>query len=123
MGRATADVRVTQTMQQNGSQITITAVVTNGGPGSATAVALSDALNPKISYVSASSTAGGCAYASGSRTVTCSIGSLANGTQATVTIVGNASGKGNVTNTVTATSTTTDPNTANNSATASIKLG
>ena len=34
----------------------------------------------------------------------------------------NASGKGNVTNTVTATSTTTDPNAANNSATASIKL-
>ncbi len=54
--------------------------------------------------------------------MTCSIGSMANGAQATVTIVGNASGKGNVTNTVTATSTTTDPNTANNSATASIKL-
>ena len=35
-------------MQQNGSQVVITSVVTNGGPGSATAVAISEALNPKI---------------------------------------------------------------------------
>ena len=83
---------------------------------------LSDTLNSKLSYVSASTTVGTCAYASGSRTVTCSIGTLANPAQATVTIVANAAGHGNVSNVVTVTSTTTDPNTANNTATASIKL-
>ena len=57
---------------------------------------LSDTLNSKLSYVSASTTVGTCAYASGSRTVTCSIGTLANAAQATVTIVANAAGHGNV---------------------------
>ena len=117
-----ADVRVTQSATLTRSGVTITAVVTNGGPGSASAVTLSDTLNSKLSYVSSSTTVGACAYASGSRTVTCSIGTLANAAQATVTIVANAAGHGNVSNVVTVTSTTTDPNTANNTATASIKL-
>jgi uncharacterized repeat protein (TIGR01451 family) len=117
-----ADVRVTQTAQLSASRVTITAVIANGGPGSASAVSLSDTLNSKLSYVSASSTAGSCAYASGSRTVTCSIGALASGAQGTVTIVADAAGHGNVTNTTSVSSTTPDSNLANNSAIASIKL-
>jgi uncharacterized repeat protein (TIGR01451 family) len=117
-----ADVRVTQGAQLTGSQVRITAVITNGGPGSAGVVSLTDTLNSKISFVSASTTVGTCAYASSSRTVTCSVGTLANGAQATVSIVTTAVGKGAVTNTVTAGSSTPDPNAANNSATATIKL-
>jgi Domain of unknown function DUF11 len=72
--------------------------------------------------VSASSTVGTCAYASGNRTVTCSVGTLANGAQATVTIVTTVVGKGSASNTVTVGSTTPDSNTANNVSTATIKL-
>jgi len=50
-----ADVRVTQAAQLTGSQVRITAVITNGGPGSAGVVSLTDTLNSKISFVSASS--------------------------------------------------------------------
>jgi uncharacterized repeat protein (TIGR01451 family) len=117
-----ADLRVTQTSQLTGSQVRITAVVTNGGPGSASAVSLSDTLSSKLGYVSASSTAGTCAYASGSRTVTCSVGTLANSAQATVTITATAVGKGSAANTVTVSSSTPDANTVNNAATISIKL-
>ena len=117
-----ADVRVTQTAQLSGSQVRITAVITNGGPGSASAVSLTDVLNSKIAYVSASSTVGSCSYAAASRTVTCAVGALANGAQATVSIIANDVGKGNVENIVRVSSSTPDPNTANNSATASVKL-
>ena len=95
--------------QLTGSQVRITAVVTNGGPGSASAVTLTDVLNTKLIFVSATSTVGTCAYASGSRTVTCTIGTLANGAQATVTILASDNGKGNVANIVTVSSTTPDP--------------
>jgi len=117
-----ADVRVTQTGQLTGSQVRITAVITNGGPGSASAVTLTDALNSKIAYVSASSTAGSCSYAAANRTVTCGVGALANGAQATVTIVANVVGKGSAPNTVTVSSSSSDPNTANNVSSISIKL-
>ena len=117
-----ADVRITQAAQLSGSRVTISAVITNGGPGSASSVSLGDTLNTKLSYVSASTTAGSCAYAAGSRTVTCPVGTLASGAQATVTIVANVVGKGSAANVTTVTSTTPDPNTANNSATATIKL-
>ena len=117
-----ADVRVTQTGQLSGSRVTITAVITNGGPGTASAVTMSDTLNSKLGYVSASTTGGSCGYASGSRTVTCALGTLASGAQARVTIVANVAGKGSVVNTVTAGSSTPDPNSLNNTTTISIKL-
>jgi uncharacterized repeat protein (TIGR01451 family) len=117
-----ADVRVTQSGQLSGSRVTITAVVANGGPGTASAVTLSDALNTKLAYVSASPSAGTCAYASGSRTVTCALGALASGAQATVTIVTNVTGKGSAANTVTVSSSTSDPNATNNTSAINIKL-
>ncbi len=118
---ASADVRVTQSVAVTATRITITAVVSNAGPADASSVALTDALNTKLTYVSASSTAGACAYTASSRTVGCSIGTLANGAQATVTIVTTPAGKGNIANTTSVTSSTPDLNTSNNSATVSIK--
>ena len=53
-----ADVRVTQTARASGPRVTITAVITNGGPGTASAVTMSDTLNSKLGYVSASTTGG-----------------------------------------------------------------
>jgi uncharacterized repeat protein (TIGR01451 family) len=117
-----ADVRVTQSGQLSGSRVTITAVVANGGPGAASAVTMSDVLNSKLAYVSASPSAGTCAYASGSRTVTCALGALASGAQATVTIVTNVTGKGSAANTVTVSSSTSDPNATNNTSAINIKL-
>jgi uncharacterized repeat protein (TIGR01451 family) len=117
-----ADVRVTQSSQLSLPQVRFTAVVTNLGPGTATGVVLTDVLSTKLGFVSATSTAGTCSWAPGSRTITCTIGTLASGAQATVTIDATDNGKGNVPNVVNVTTTSTDPNTVNNSATVNVKL-
>ena len=56
------------------------------------------------------------------RRVTCTIGTLASGAQATVTIVNADNGKGTISNTVAATTTTPESNTTNNNSTISIRL-
>jgi uncharacterized repeat protein (TIGR01451 family) len=117
-----ADVRVTQSSQLSLPQVRFTAVVTNLGPGTATGVVLTDVLSTKLGFVSATSTAGTCSWATGSRTITCTIGTLASGAQATITIDATDNGKGNIPNVVNVTTTSTDPNTVNNSATVNVKL-
>jgi uncharacterized repeat protein (TIGR01451 family) len=69
--------------------------------------------------ISVGSTQGSC---TGTTTISCSIGGLANGAAATVTVVATATTAGTVTNTATVASTTTDPNPANNSASATITV-
>ena len=97
-------------------------MVTNGGPGSASAVTLRDMLNSKLSSCPPRRTVGTCAYASGSRTVTCSIGDAGERRAGDGDDRRHVAGKGNVANIVTVTSSTPDPNTLNNTATISIKL-
>jgi uncharacterized repeat protein (TIGR01451 family) len=118
----TADVSSSQSATVTQTRITITAVVTNAGPASAAGVVMTDVLPSKISYLSATSTVGTCSYQSTTRRVTCSIGTLASGAQATVTIVNADNGKGTISNTVAATTTTPESNTANNNSTISIRL-
>jgi len=68
-----------------GNNLTYMIGVTNNGPDTATGVTLTDTLPAGVTYVSATSTQGTCSR-SGS-TVTCSIGTLANGASTTVTII------------------------------------
>jgi len=95
--------------------------VSNTGPGSAPAVAVKDVLADRLSLVSAATTKGSCSYASATRTVSCSIGSMAVGEAVTMTIHAIVSGKGQIDNTGTVSSGIPDPNTGNNSSSIHLK--
>jgi uncharacterized repeat protein (TIGR01451 family) len=76
---------------------------------------VTDTLPAGVTFVSASSTQGTCTNASG--TVTCHVGSLAVGANATITITVITPGRpGSITNSATVTADQPDPNTANNTA-------
>src|SRR5262249_6737189 len=118
---ASADLSITKSAPASvttGQQFTYTLSAHNGGPSDATGVAVTDTLPTGVTFVSAST---GCANASG--TVTCTVGSLANGANATATIVVTApSTTGTITNTATVAGQQTDPNTANNTASATTSV-
>ena len=84
-----ADLGVTKTDSPDpvteGGNITYTIVVTNYGPGAATNVTLTDTLDEIVAFVSATPSQGTCSASTG--TITCDIGSLANGATTTVTVV------------------------------------
>ena len=128
---ATADLSVTKNDSPDpvikGNNITYTVIVTNNGPSSATNVTLSDAVPSDTKFVSNSGAAGwSCTNppTKGTRTgtITCTKSSLASGASATFTIVVevNPSAKEGttITNRVTVSSSNSDPNTGNNSVTA-----
>ena len=99
-----------------GGQVTYTLVVTNGGLETAQNVQLSDQLPAGTTFVSATA---GCTVASG--VLSCSLGTMANGAQQTVTLVV-AVGAGLAGTTLVdaaqVASDTADPDTGNNLATA-----
>lgn len=99
-----------------GASLTYTITVTNNGPDSAPAVALTDNLPPSAAYVSATPSQGSCGHSSG--TVTCNLGSLGSGTGATITIVVTPGSLGPINNTASASSGVFDPSPGNNSAAA-----
>jgi uncharacterized repeat protein (TIGR01451 family) len=119
-----ADVSVTKTAPATatvGTPITYTVTAKNNGPNGATGTTVTDTLPGGVTFVSASSTQGTCSNASG--TVTCNIGSLASGATATITIVVNApSSPATITNTATIKANEADPNTANNTASATTQV-
>jgi uncharacterized repeat protein (TIGR01451 family) len=104
-----------------GTPFAYTIVVTNQGPGTATGVVVTDPLPSGTSAASSSSTVGTC---SGTTTVTCNVGTLANGASATITInvTGTPATTGVMTNTATVTSTTTDPDPTDDSDSADITV-
>ena len=119
-----ADVRVVKTgaLSADGRSVTWTMNVTNDGPIAAGGVTLTDVLSTQTSFTSVTTTAGTCAYAGATRTVSCSLGSLANGGSAQVRIVaGITKAKGWVENTAQVASTTPDASTANNSSATRVK--
>ncbi len=106
-----------------GGNVSFTVIVTNQGPGDASAVTITTTLSAAASFVSASSSTASFTCA-GTTTVTCSAPSLTNGGTATISISVTAPQSGNsVSGSATVTSSTGDPNTANNSAAAAVTVG
>jgi len=117
-----ADLAVTKTDDPDpvteGGNLTYTVTVTNNGPGAATNVTLTDTYDALTAFVSATATQGTCADDTG--TVTCDLGSLANGATATVTIVvttPDVMEPQQLTNVASVSGTETDPVDTNDSAT------
>ena len=98
-----------------GDPLIYTLAITNNGPATATNVVATDPLPSAVTYQTSSSTTGTCSEAGG--TVTCQIGTRANGATATVTIVTTAGVPGTATNTASVAADQTDPNLANNTST------
>lgn len=114
-----ADLSVTKTASPNPGQVGVPLsyriIATNNGPAAATNVIVTDALPAGLTFVSATTTQGNC---NGTATVNCNLGSLAVGGSAIVTIVVTPSSTGQITNSATVTGTEPDPDTTNNTASA-----
>jgi uncharacterized repeat protein (TIGR01451 family) len=98
-----------------GSNLTYTAQVSNSGPDNATSVGLTDVLPASATFVSASA---GCTYVGATSTVSCSLGSIANGASASVSITVKPGTAGTLQNTVSVSGAQSDPVPGNNDATA-----
>jgi uncharacterized repeat protein (TIGR01451 family) len=115
---ALADLAVSQQASPSpvnvGLTLTYTLTISNDGPGpdAAGATTLVDTLPAGASLLSSTPSQGSC---SGTASVTCSLGSLASGASARVTIAVRPTSTGTVTNSATVSSAATDPNLANNS--------
>ena len=112
-----ADIGVTTSVGSAvflGQNTTYTITVFNNGTSAANAVKLSDTLASGMTLVSAIPSVGTCVTTT--NPITCTIGTLASGTNATVTVVETATASGSYTNTATVTDSGTppDPNTGNN---------
>jgi uncharacterized repeat protein (TIGR01451 family) len=114
-----ADLSITNTASPNpavvGSNVTYRIIVTNNGPAPATGVTMIDDLPAFITFVSASTTQGSCF---GNGTTTCNLGTLANGASATINVTGIVLVGLQMTNIAKVTANEADPDTSNNSATA-----
>jgi uncharacterized repeat protein (TIGR01451 family) len=97
-----------------GSNLTYTINVANLADLIATGVHLTDTLPAGANLVSATATQGSC---SGAGTITCDLGSINGGAQATVAITIKPPAVRNISNTASVSANETEPNTANNSAT------
>jgi uncharacterized repeat protein (TIGR01451 family) len=104
------------------SDVIYTITITNNGPHGATNVVVTDTLPEGVAFVSVAP-AGACSQADS--TVTCSLGALAEGANAIVTIIVRATTEGTLTNAVTVEADELDPNPENNSfiATAEVVAG
>jgi uncharacterized repeat protein (TIGR01451 family) len=111
--------RANPTAVHVGDQVTYTIVVTNKGPGTATGVTMTDPMPALVQFVSVSTSQGSC---TGGALISCTIGTLAPGASATITVVGKAKAVGVAVNTAVTVSNDPESNTADNSATAVVKI-
>ncbi len=101
-----------------GTPLTYTLTVTNNSTTtSATNVTVTDTLPSVVTYLSTTATQGSCSEAGG--TVTCLLGTMANSTTATISILTLPNAAGVVSNTATVSADQTDPILTNNSSTQS----
>jgi len=113
-----ADLSITKTgsiaVANGGQNVTYTIAIKNNGPTEAIAASVNDVLNSKLTLISATPSVG--TFTAPNWTV----GDLANGATANMTIVAKIDGtfSGSLVNTATISSTTSDPVSTNNSATA-----
>jgi len=114
-----ADIGITKTgptIVYAETPFTYTMAVTNAGPGVANSVIVTDPLPAGTTFVSATPSQGSC---SGTTTVTCSLGVLGIGANATIALTVTPATTGPLRNTASVSiAPMTDPNPANNSATA-----
>ena len=89
--------------------------VHNGGTDAAQGVKVTDTLPASTEFKSATTTQGTCITKPNHQVFTCSLGTMANGADATVTIVAKPTKKGTFTNTAAVSETGPgDPNLSNN---------
>lgn len=120
-----SDLSITKTAAPGpylpGMPLTYTITVNNAGPAAASDVVVTDVIPAGTSFISAIPSQGSC---SGTSTVTCTLGTIANGGSASITLqLTLPSTAGTVQNTATATASNPDVNPANNAATAAITVG
>ncbi len=112
------DVALEKTASPNPGQVGVSLsyrlAVTNGGPATATNLAVADTLPAGVTFLSATSPQFSCA---GTNTVNCTLATLAVGATATITIVVTPSTTGQISNTATVTVAESDFDPSNNSAT------
>lgn len=110
-----ADLLLSKTANKNtvlvGERISYRLVVRNAGPGLATRVKLTDTLPSATQFVSASATQGSCAYLA--PTLSCTLGTLANGGTATVTVLVKARSSGTIVNSASVVAQEPDPTPGN----------
>ncbi|RZK60685.1 MAG: DUF11 domain-containing protein [Pedobacter sp.] len=111
------DLMVTKTVNNAtptvGNNLTFTIVVKNNGLADATGVKVTDQLPTGYTYISSTVSTGAYNNATGIWTV----GNLANGTSATLTVTATVNASGTYANTATITGSETDPDPGNNSST------
>jgi len=120
-----ADLAITKTdaadpVAVNGS-VVYTLTIRNNGPADATGVTVVDTLPAGVTFVSAVPSQG--AACTGTATVSCVLGALATGAQATVVVTVTAPTPGVITNTATVSATEPDPAPLNNTATEPTTIG
>jgi uncharacterized repeat protein (TIGR01451 family) len=96
-----------------GDNLTYVISVSNNGVDDATSVQLTDTLPGGVTFSSATPSQGGCGGAVGGA-VSCNLGAIASGGNATVTLVVNPTQTGTVSNAVEVSATETDSDPANN---------
>jgi uncharacterized repeat protein (TIGR01451 family) len=99
-----------------GSNLTYSITISNAGPGTASSVTVADVLPAGVTFVSSTPSQGSC---TGTTTLSCNLGNIANAGSATIALVVKPiNGNSALSNTATVTASTPDPVPGNNSATA-----